>query len=466
MLTDDVLLEIFDFYRKNHKKTAYIPSFVWEWHLLVHVCRRWRQVIFESPNRLNLQILCTPARKNLGIWPAFPIIIEGSWCSFMPNSEDNLIAALALEHLDRVRSVTLHLTGSQLRKMVTVMQKPFPLLTRLNILLEGRNTPVLPAEFLGGSAPCLQKIALTSAPYPALPTLLLSASDLVTLELRKIPAAGYISPEAMVAALAALPKLKTLIIEFQSAFSLPDRIHPPHITRTVLPALIHFAFRGTCEYLEDLVAQIDSPQLNRIHIHYLNQLVDAAQLSKFVDRSVGPKLSPRHLRITLFRGFVSFAIYRPADRSSNPHPAISCEGFNWHVSDIAQVFSKFSATLSNVVHLKLNSEDEEYPENADEAERLEVEWLHLLHQFSTVRTLDVSQEFAVDVAYDLEDITGEMVTEVLPSLDLIYLAGHSASSVEMFVAARRQSDRPVTVVNTKKEFKKKKKEILKSYISK
>ncbi len=54
-----------------------------------------------------------------------------------------------------------------------------------------------------------------------------------------------------------------------------------------------------------------------------------------------------------------------------------------------------------------------------------------------------------------------MVTEVLPSLDLIHLGGQPASSAERFVAARRLSDRPVTVINTITEFD----ERLKSYVS-
>ena len=66
MLPDEVLLEIFDFYRKIPVYYSIRP--VWTWHLLVHVCRRWRQIIFESPHRLDLQILCTektPVRQNL-----------------------------------------------------------------------------------------------------------------------------------------------------------------------------------------------------------------------------------------------------------------------------------------------------------------------------------------------------------------------------------------------------------------
>jgi hypothetical protein len=47
-----------------------------------------------------------------------------------------------------------------------------------------------------------------------------------------------------------------------------------------------------------------------------------------------------------------------------------------------------------------------------------------------------------------------MVTEVLPSLDLICLDGQPASSIEKFVAAsaRQLSGRPVTTIDTETEF--------------
>ncbi len=107
MLPDDVLLEIFDVCQKT-LRYAILP--VWGWHSLVHVCQRWRRTIFASPHCLNLQILCsgrTPFRKNLGIWPAFPIVIKHGYTGMgnTPNDEDNVIAAL--EHLDRVCDISL-----------------------------------------------------------------------------------------------------------------------------------------------------------------------------------------------------------------------------------------------------------------------------------------------------------------------------------------------------------------------
>lgn len=117
-------------------------------------------------------------------------------------------------------------------------------------------------------------IALSGIPYPTLSTLLLSASDLVELSLYKIPATGYIPPEAMVVCLAALPRLNTFRVGFRSAIPRPDRVRPPPVTRTVLPVITSIRFNGASQYLEDLVAQIDCPQLGQIFIFYMNQFVN------------------------------------------------------------------------------------------------------------------------------------------------------------------------------------------------
>ena len=277
MLPDNVLLEIFDLYRIT-TQTYDLSPIIWSWCLLVHVCRRWRQILFASPHRLNLKIHCTfrTVRVDLGIWPAFPIVID--WGHFIfersRSSIGNVVAAM--KHTDRVCFINLGIEGSELERIAKAVQKPFPVLTHLEIRSINRTAPALPAGFLGESAPCLQKIHLQGIPFPALPTLLLSASDLVTLELDKIPPTGYISPKAMVVGLTALHKLEIFVIQFQSASPRSGRIHlsRPPTTRTVLPALTSFQFRGASEYLEDLVARIDTPKLNQITIYFLNQLVD------------------------------------------------------------------------------------------------------------------------------------------------------------------------------------------------
>jgi hypothetical protein len=465
VLPDDVLLEIFDFCRRN----SYTYHDMWNWRLLVHICQRWRRLVFASSHRLNLQIRCTygtPVSNNLDIWPALPIIVD--YCDSYPTGgispydEDNIIAAFHSAHLDRVRSVKLDVTGLQLGRIATAMQEPFPVLIHLDIGSDHGTAPVLPPKFLGRSAPCLQEVSLSGVPYPSLPTLLLSASDLVTLNLRNIPSTGYLSPEAMVVGLAAIPRLKSFIIEYQSATHRPDRIHLPSVTRTVLPALTSFQFQGASEYLEDLLARIDAPQLNQVLIFYLNQLVDfqAAQLSRFIDRSLRPELTLfRHAHVTFFANKVCFVMSQdPSWDWCSATAVVPCAGIDWQVSHITQVLSEISATLSNVVHLKLDVQLNNYRplEGTDD-----VEWLHLLRQFPTVRTLYVSWDLARHVARALEDIMADTATEILPSLELIYIGGQLASSIRKFIAVRRRSGRPAIVIGTRMEFD----ERLKFYIT-
>ena len=69
-----------------------------------------------------------------------------------------------------------------------------------------------------------------------------------------------------------------------------------------------------------------------------------------------------------------------------------------------------------------------------------------------MQTLHVAYELVGHVSLALEGIAWETVAEVLPSLNLIYLAGPSASSIETFVASRQLSGRPVTVIETEGEF--------------
>jgi hypothetical protein len=64
MLPDDVILAIFDFCVDEDRRTK---EQIEGWQTLVHVCRKWRSAIFESPRRLNLRLVCTsvtPARDT------------------------------------------------------------------------------------------------------------------------------------------------------------------------------------------------------------------------------------------------------------------------------------------------------------------------------------------------------------------------------------------------------------------
>ncbi|KAH9989361.1 hypothetical protein BJV77DRAFT_688937 [Russula vinacea] len=83
ILPDDILLLIFRFDRAicldglgEVGQLGHMPN--WRWHRLVHVCQRWRSVVFGSPNFLDLRLDCGPTTRVelIGIWPPFPIVMR------------------------------------------------------------------------------------------------------------------------------------------------------------------------------------------------------------------------------------------------------------------------------------------------------------------------------------------------------------------------------------------------------
>ncbi|KAH9167715.1 hypothetical protein EDB89DRAFT_112310 [Lactarius sanguifluus] len=445
MLPDDVLLDILDFHR-------IIESGFRLWSLrLAHVCRQWRQIIFASPHRLHIQLRCTygtPVRRLLGCWPAFPIDVDYDRGKGIPFSdEDNILAAL--EHSDRVCRLALHIRAPQLAKLVTVIRKPFPVLTNLQLSVKGwdpSGPPVLPSGSLGGSAPCLQELYIRAVLFQELPTFLSSARDLVTLHLPSIPPADYISPEVMVACLATSTKLRYLYLGFQWDTSPHGRIDPATVTRTVLPALTYFEFQGVCDYVEDLVARIDCPCLNGIDLSYLEPSFgfQVSEIFKFINRSEDPQL-------TLFdRVDVRFdsSLGRTTTlKFSTPHHIpIYISLIGQDLGQVFQVFSQLTAKLSNVRHLFIDGSWRQGPEIG------RAELVQFLHQFTTTQTLHVSQKSAKRIALALKSVDGEMAAKLLPALDLLCLEDQPVSSVAKFCAVRRLSGRPVTFFRTKTKF--------------
>ena len=237
VLSDDVLLDIFNFYA-NHPsddESRTEKNAIEAWQLLVHVCRRWRSVVFGSPQHLNLHLVCTQGttRDMVDIWPPFLLIIMDGANASIAQAEgmDNIVAAL--ERSDRVDNIRLSGPDSILfERLSTAMQEPFPKLTSLELCSlqtdrASASTSVLPNSFLGGSTPHLRLLRLSGVPFPGLLNLLLSATRLVQLDLLDTPHSAYISPEAMAPALSAMTSLKSLQIRFRSRRSHPNQESRP-----------------------------------------------------------------------------------------------------------------------------------------------------------------------------------------------------------------------------------------------
>jgi hypothetical protein len=382
----------------------------------------------------------------LDVWPPFPIVIhhfarpKSGW--------DNIIAAL--ERNDRVCQITLKL-NRKWKKVLDAMQEPFPALTRLILLSDTEKVPVAPDSFMGGSAPRLQYLLLDRVQIPGLTKLLLSAIDLDSLTLHRIPHSGYISPEAIVTCISTLPRLEKLSLGFESPKSRPNREtrRPPPRTRSVLPALTNLCFKGVSEYLEDLLARIDSPLLNCLEIAFFHQLIfDTPQLIQFIGRTPTLQVhdqarvdfSDLHVRVTFPRTSSSY----------NLSLIILCRQPEWQLSSMAQICTSFfrQSSIHMVERLVIRERRYSKVEWQDDIE--DSQWLELLHPFTAVKNLYLSKEFAPRIAPYLQELVGGRTTEVFPALQSLLLDrfhqwGPFKGAIGKFVAARQLSNHPVTI---------------------
>jgi len=391
-------------------------------------------------------------RELQGIWPLLPIVVLGN--DQEKYGTENIIAAL--EHNDRICGINLStgVSRRQLKNVLLAMQEPFPALTFLLLGPKDKASPVIPDTFLGRYAPRLRHLSLERIPIPGLPRLLLSTTDLADLYLLKIPDSRYISPEAMTNCLSTLTRLKSLSLTFQSPRSRPVRESrrplPPPPTRTLLPALTHFTFKGVSGYFEDLVARIDVPLLDKLNITFFHQLIfNTPQLTQFICRTQKFK-EPDIAHLCLLESSVRLSTSWKLDEVFQL--SVLCRQTDWQLLSIAQLcMSSFcQALIPTVKHLEIICENvgghlQDDIENS--------QWLEFFSLFTVVEDLYLSEGSTRHIVPALQELVGERVTEVLPFLQTLtsrLCLGSPTSipieqAIEQFAATRQFSGHPITV---------------------
>ena len=457
-LPNEVLLEIFTSLGCH---AAYMYAWLPQWHTLVHVCQRWRYVVFSSPSRLGLKIICTPktrVREMLDIWPNLPIAVHKSLeHTFEPMPKDCMDEIVAaLKHEGRICQIQLsYLRKPQSERLTAVMQGVFPELTVLSLhstFMHGASLEV--DGLLGGFAPRLQTLRLHGIPLPFTPILLWSARNLLNLDLFDLPDYRGVSPEAMASNLAGLAKLKSLKIGFRSSSyitHLPDHpLAPPWPHRPiVLPALTDLSLACIGEYLECFVARFHAPLISTIHISFLHEFISALpRLSDFIGRA--ETLKSLQVAVVVF-SYPSFIL--TLSPSGGPHRSSLCFEFpryerECRLSSLAKVCHQVLRILSDVDCLKIS--ENPYTQSHWPVDRDDIRWLDFFHLFTTVKTLHLSSKMCLLVAPVLQEPTGDKAIEVFPALrDLVIdvhdLSGPEHAALKPFLTIRQLSGHPVDV---------------------
>jgi len=463
-LPDNVLLETFELYLGKDDPNRIGEDDNYDgWQTLVHVCGRWRCIVFVSPRRLDLKLYypVTLGRsvksKTLDIWPVLPIVIRAM---YMQSKEDVTNVIAALRQHNRVCKIYFCDDGrfqDSLLKEFAEMDEPFPALTSLYLFSVGwrsQNLPVFPDSFLGGSAPRLRSLHLNGIPFPSMRKLLLSTTSLVELTLWRIPHSGYISPETIVPCLSSLAGFESLTLSLQYPRSRVHRTsrHPPPLTRVVIPNLIYLYFLGDIEYFEDILSQIETPVLNESHFCFFNQLVfDTPLLGHFIRRTE-IFMTTHRIRVEFSSLHVEVTLLGQKEMANNDSKAlllrIHCKPLDWQLSAVAQVLKSSFSSLPTLESLEIK-----VPCKGQQGEIEVIQWLEFLHPFTFVKETALETKDSVRfVALALQELAGERATEVLPSLQNLSLrayrrqpSGPAREAIKQFIAARQLYGHPVTV---------------------
>jgi hypothetical protein len=391
-LNDDVLLSIFGSYRLDDDKNWNLQL---KWFKLIHVCRRWRHLIYGFPSHLDLQLLCTngtPVADMLNHSPPLPLIInyQNTYATMTTEDEEGIL--LALRHHDRVRRIVLHAPHQDLHKFLTAMNENFPTLERLSIVSTSSDDAklVIPRAFQAArlSHLTLGGVTLSGESRSLSPTV-----SLVSLTFTNLRASPYFPAEGLTAQL----QLILLLGEMSIGFSVP-------IPRTTLPAEIRFIRRSVSVYLEDHLARISDSCLRKFDVTLLNQLIYVLpSISRCIDANAEFRFLVAKINFNQNSFSISLSDNREqeaqGDRSLNVR--VSCKSFDWQVSSAAQICgNELSWMLHWVEELAIDFYNGMPPEWRNEVGSRT--WCDLLKPFERVKKLRIGCALTLDLSRALQ----------------------------------------------------------------
>ena len=454
VLPDNTILEIFDSYRLDTE--GHVRGRPWKWHRLAHVCRRWRHVIYMSPRRLGLQILCKSGKsieRVLGSWPTLPLVVGFKGSRKSKSLPKNIV--IALRHANRICRIDLGVTTRTSQSIADMIQVPFPALECIRVESKDAAEPVVISGFLGGSAPRLKEIHVEgiAIPFPALRQLLLSTYNLIRLVLKDIPKSCCFSPDALVDILSCLDHLEKLDIRFRPPASRSTtNIEPsPPFGRSAFPSLFSLGFYGASEYLEAFVARSHMPALLTLKIKFFNQVIfELPQLYGFMSRVEELKVF-NSVYITPAAKSLNISFYQRLNENLKPdyhrracYLSVPCRQLDWQLSITAQIFDQLTPLLSSAESLTIF---EPLSMSTGREDVDPAQWLELFQPLSSLSELRVNiKELVPDVVHAL--VNENTAAGILPELTSLYLRGYRKSpsaidAAKQFVSSRKLANRNI-----------------------
>jgi hypothetical protein len=303
-------------------------------------------------------------------------------------------------------------------------------------------SPVLPETL---QAPNLRRLSLHGIGLPTGLPLLSSTIALSTLSLTHIRPSCYFPPGRLVTQLKGLPHLEELSIGF-AIFPSGEagELLPAPISPVTMPALRRLTFRGMDAYLDNLVAQINAPLLERLALAlHFDITFTLVNLTKFICRT------------ERFRWLVTRVIFNKDGVSidagyneqlgvgkSSFHVNVNCEPVDWQIDSATQVCSALEKVLSTVEELTVDLYVDGMPSDWESALE-DVPWHELLLPFIGVKKLHIGSSLSLELSQALKsDFIGFVLPE-LQELELSLKTDDATNALTAFIETRESVGRHI-----------------------
>jgi len=447
ILNHDALLNIFHHYRLQDVGSWNLRL---AWCKLARVCRRWRYLIYDSSSLLDIYLLFTngsPALDSLAHLPHLPLVID--YCNETATrvQQDELSILTGLEQRARVRRIFLQVPPPHLGICLATMSDLYPILEDLTLssTTEEETSMVLPSTF---SARNLRHLALQGVGFPTELPIFTYFTTLLTLTLTRIPARYYFHPGHLVTQLQGLHHLEELSIGFAIPIPLPSTegdLLPAPMPRVTLPTLKRLTFRGVAVYLENLVAQINAPLLERLIVALFFEIdFTLVSLTQFVHATSG--LRCLSAKVLFKSGGVSIVTNDGEFLSSGGLTInINCEHLDWQIDVATQCCAALEQVLYAVDELTLELNKDGMPSDWDDSLDSML-WRGLLLPFRGVKKLQIGSSLTFELSDALKSDAAELDLNPLPELQKLEVqleVNHANMLFSTFIETRDLEGRPV-----------------------
>jgi hypothetical protein len=361
----------------------------------------------------------SPSIDTLSHLPTLSLVIDYSEITGIMARKDVENIRFGLQQHGHVHQVVLQAPSSRLRMWLEPMNKLFPRLEDLSLLsTTTEEVKLILPEML--QAPNLRRLALHGVGLPKGLPLLSSAIALSTLSLTHVGASCYFPPRHLITHLQSIPYLEELSIGFAIPIPHPSseiELLPPPIPPVTLPTLRKLTFRGVDGYLENLVAQINTPVLERLNLTlFFNLAFTLVNLTEFIHRT--ERFGCLVAQVIFNQDGASiYSCSYDSEQSDTGKLSlhVSCEPLDWRIDSATQICSALGNVLLAVEELTLDLDVDGMP--SDWEKTLDsMLWLELLLPFVGVKKLHIGSSLAREVSRALESDAEGSVLEVLPEL--------------------------------------------------